>query len=113
MKKLAIAAIVAAVTGDRDERGCAVADAGPLEVVEAAGTTPSRHRGSPLVDVPDATNKSALAVGKALTDQAEVQDGQTPSATVAKSIVISQNPAPGTKVPAGTEVELTVSSGPP
>ena len=52
--------------------------------------------------------------GKALTDvQLKFKVVRTPSTTVAKRTVISQNPAPGTTVPAGTVVELTVSSGPP
>ena len=105
MKKLAIAAITAAVLA---------------MVMSGAALWRTRHLpssgqpGSGQVEVPDATNKSALTVGHALTAiNLKVKVVKTPSETVAKAMVISQNPAPGTTVPTGSEIELTVSTGPP
>jgi len=66
------------------------------------------------VAVPDGTNKSAYVAGQALTDSdLKFKLVRTSSTTVAKAIVISQDPAPGAFVAPGTVVTLTVSTGPP
>jgi serine/threonine-protein kinase len=66
------------------------------------------------VAVPDGTTKSAYVAGQALTDSnLKFKLVRTPSTTVGKTIVISQDPAPGTFVAPGTVVTLTISSGPP
>jgi serine/threonine-protein kinase len=39
-------------------------------------------------------------------------DGMEPSDTVPMNSIISQRPAPGTRVPPGTTIEVTVSRGP-
>jgi len=116
MKKLAIAAIVAAAL--------AVVTSGaalwrtrdlskPSNGTTASTGEPSTASGEPVA-VPDTTNKNFFGAGQDLSAVGlKFKVVRTPSATVAKSIVISQNPAPGTTVPAGTEVELTVSNGSP
>lgn len=67
----------------------------------------------PLVSVPSEIGKRE-AVGvqhlEAAGLKATVVSG--PSVNVSKGSVISQRPLPGTMVPHGTVVELTVSSGP-
>jgi hypothetical protein len=109
MRKLATAAILAAALA---------------MVMSGAALWRTRHLSSSKnnstvsngseVAVPDATNKIAYVAGAEMSQlKLKYKLTRTPSATVAKSMVISQNPAPGTKVPPGTQVELTVSSGPP
>jgi serine/threonine-protein kinase len=114
MKKLAIAAIVvgalavvtssAALWRTRDLSKSSN---------KTPSTTPSTAAG-PLVDVPDATNETGSAAAFALTAlDLKPKVVRTPSDTIPQGTVISQTPAPGTKAPVGTVVELTVSSGPP
>jgi serine/threonine-protein kinase len=67
-----------------------------------------------LVAVPDATNVNVYVVGNNLQTIALTYTiTKSPSASVPRLNVISQEPAPGTQVPPGTVVKLTVSSGPP
>jgi hypothetical protein len=109
MRKLAIAAIVAAALATATS-GAALWRTRHLST---SSTDNTPLPASALVDVPDATNQNVLVVGKTLTDlNLKFQLVKTPSPTVAKSIVISQNPAPGTKMPVDNAVQLTVSDGP-
>ena len=97
--------------GDGDERGGAVADTASVFVEgEPWGSTES---GAGQVTVPDMVNKNVFEAGAALaTIKLKYKVVKVPSATVAKALVISQNPAAGTVVPLGTEIELTASTGP-
>jgi beta-lactam-binding protein with PASTA domain len=117
MKKLAIAAIVVAALAVVTS-GAALWRTRDLSKPPETNSTTSSEAPSttaaPLVDVPDTTTKNAFGAAQALTDlQLHYKIVRTASATVPEKGVISQNPAPGTQVPAGTVVELTVSSGPP
>ncbi len=110
MRKLAIAAIVAAALATATS-GAALWRTRHLSTSSTENTPIPTIR--PLVDVPDATNQNVLRAGETLTDlNLKFQLVKTPSPTVAKSIVISQNPAPGTKMPVDNAVQLTVSDGP-
>jgi beta-lactam-binding protein with PASTA domain len=105
MKKLAIAAITAALLA------AVMSGAALWRTRHLSSSEPS---GSVQVDVPDGTNKSVYAAGQALNGvKLKFKVVRAPSATVAKQVVISQTPAAGTKVMEGSEVELTVSNGPP
>jgi serine/threonine-protein kinase len=67
-----------------------------------------------LVAVPDVTNVNVYVVGNNLQAIALTYSiTKSPSASVPRLNVISQDPAAGTQVPQGTNVKLTVSSGPP
>jgi eukaryotic-like serine/threonine-protein kinase len=117
MKKLAIAAIVVAALAVVTS-GAALWRTRDLSKSPETNSTTSSSEPSttavPLVDVPDTTNKNAFGAVAALTDlQLHYKIVRTPSATVPERTVMSQTPAPGTQVPPGTLVELTVSSGPP
>jgi len=108
MRKLAIAAIVAAALATATS-GAALWRTRHLSKSTENTPVPT----SALVDVPDTTNQNVLLAGKTLSDlNLKFQLVKTPSPTVAKSIVISQNPAPGTKMPVDNAVQLTVSDGP-
>ena len=66
-----------------------------------------------LVSVPNEVLKNAFIAGADLdTLKLKFRIVEAPSVSTGKGRVMAQNPAPGTKVPIGTEVELTVSSGP-
>jgi beta-lactam-binding protein with PASTA domain len=112
MKKLSVAAILlaslavvlsgAALWRTRHISTKAPATAG-LSTGSAAG----------LVDVPNEVLKNAYTAGADLTKiKLKFKVTEEPSVSTAKNKVMAQNPAPGTQVPVGTEVELTVSSGP-
>jgi hypothetical protein len=69
----------------------------------------------PPVVVPDVTNHTQTGAATTLT-AAGLRIGtvtQQPSTTIAAGLVISQNPAANAQVPAGSAVDLVVSSGPP
>jgi beta-lactam-binding protein with PASTA domain len=69
---------------------------------------------SALVAVPDTTNLNLYKAGSDLEAlQLTFVVKPTPSIEVPKNRVMSQDPAPGTSVAAGTQIELTVSAGPP
>jgi beta-lactam-binding protein with PASTA domain len=105
MKKLAIATITAAVL--------ALVMAGAT-LWRTRNASSSEQPGAQQIEVPDASNKTFLVAGQAVRRiNLKLKLVKAPSATVAESMIISQNPAAGTKVPTGTEVELLVSSGPP
>ncbi len=124
MKKLSIVAIVAAVlsvglsgvalyrTKDASSKSSTpAATAKPTAKGKGKATTTTAPGAN--VTVPTATG-SVFIAGKAIQDlKLKIKVSQSPSASVPKGSVIAQDPAPGTKVPTGTEVKLTVSSGPP
>ena len=60
-------------------------------------------RGQPI----GAVTSSLIPLGLRFT-----MDGMEPSNTVPMNSIISQNPAPGSRVPPGTTIEVTVSRGP-
>jgi beta-lactam-binding protein with PASTA domain len=108
MRNLAIAAIAAAVLATATS-GAALWRTRHLST-SSTGNKPT----SELVQVPDATNKTVLLMGALLSDlRLKFKVVWASSTTVAKSAVISQNPAPGSNVPVDTVVELTVSNGSP
>jgi len=81
-------------------------------------TTPMTEEGAsttiPLVLVPSVVGKNGLSAAADLTAvklKSSVVRG--PSVNVPRDRVISQNPQQGTRVPEGTIIELTLSSGPP
>lgn len=71
-------------------------------------------KGPATVQVPDLTGMSPSDAAKALSDAGLNLGNQSeaPSNTVAKGMIIAQNPSPGTSVAPNTAVSVTVSSGP-
>lgn len=70
--------------------------------------------GTPSVMVPDLTGLTTLNTELALSAVGLAQvHASLPSVTVAKGLVIAQNPAPGVQVVRGTTVTVTYSSGLP
>ncbi|MGH9152732.1 MAG: Stk1 family PASTA domain-containing Ser/Thr kinase [Acidimicrobiales bacterium] len=70
--------------------------------------------GAPAIDVPNLVNSSEEDAITALERLGLQADTVTePSLTVSAGQVIAQSPTPGTAVPKGATVRLTVSSGPP
>ncbi|MEY4131394.1 MAG: Stk1 family Ser/Thr kinase, partial [Actinomycetota bacterium] len=65
------------------------------------------------VEVPDVVNKSQVVASNTLGQKGfSVSVTQQSSATVASGLVISTNPAAGTKAPSGSTVTIVVSTGP-
>jgi beta-lactam-binding protein with PASTA domain len=72
-------------------------------------TTPSNGQ----VALPNLAGKQGIAAASILKKaNLKFTVVQATSPTVAKGLVISQKPAAGTKVPAGSSVQVTVSKGP-
>lgn len=66
------------------------------------------------VVVPDVVGREAMPAAVQLQQKGlAVTIVRSPSIAVPERIVIEQDPAAGTEAPAGTEVELTISTGPP
>jgi len=71
-------------------------------------------QGPQMVQVPDLTGMAAADAEAAVTRLGlQPSATQEASATVPQGQVVSQNPAPGSSVPAGSTVTVTVSAGPP
>ena len=67
----------------------------------------------PNVAVPNVTGQDVFAANSAIVAAGlQGQAVSTPSATVAKGLVISTNPAAGTQVPRGTTIQVLISTGP-
>lgn len=65
------------------------------------------------VEVPDVVNKSQVVASNTLGQKGfSVSVTQQSSTTVASGLVISTNPAAGTKAPSGSTVTIVVSTGP-
>jgi len=114
MKKLAIAAIVVAALAVVTSSAALwrTRNLSNSHSNTTPSTAPSTSQG-PLIDVPDAVNQTGAAAAFALTAiDLKSKVVRAASDTIPERTVISQTPAPGTKVPAGTVVELTISSGP-
>ncbi len=108
MRNLAIATIVAALLATATS-GAALWRTRDLST-SSTENTPS----SELVEVPDATARTIFVSAKLLSDlRLKYKVVWASSTTVAKNVVMSQNPLPGIDVPADTDVELTVSNGSP
>ncbi len=70
-------------------------------------------KGPRQVAVPDVTKQpQAAAVATLQADHLKASIQSTPSASVAKGLVMSQSPGPGQHVSQGSTVTLTVSTGP-
>lgn len=71
-------------------------------------------QGPQMVQVPDLTGMTSAEAGATL-QQANLKPNvtQQASATVPQDQVVSQNPAPGSSIPAGGTVTVVVSIGPP
>jgi len=113
MKKLAIAAIVAAVLATATSAAALyrTRDLSSPNTNSPSSTPPASSAG--LVEVPDLTNTNLFQAGATLIAvQLKFKFTHAPSDTVAKNSVISQNPAATTPVAVGTVIELTVSDGP-
>jgi len=113
MKKLAVAAIVAAVLAI----GTSGAALYRTRHLSSSKTNPTSSEvptsSAQLIEVPDMTNVPVFQAGATLTAvQLKFTTTRAPSDIVVLNSVISQTPAPATTVPAGTVVQLTVSSGP-
>jgi beta-lactam-binding protein with PASTA domain len=115
MRKLATATILAAVLA-MAMSGAALYKTRHLSSSKKDSNTTSTVSSDLPADqvvVPDATNKSAFAAGAALSNlKLKYTVTRTQSATVQKSMVISQSPVAGTTVAPGTSIALTVSNGP-
>jgi hypothetical protein len=114
MKKLAIAAIVAAVLATATS-GAALYRTRHLSTSTKNPTSSDAPTSSSaaLIEVPDVTNMPSLQAGALLTAvQLRFTIARAPSDAVAKNSVISHNPPAATLVPAGTVIALTVSDGP-
>lgn len=72
-------------------------------VTQAQQVTVPDLRGQPI----GAVTSSLIPLGLRFT-----MDGMEPSNTVPMNSIISQSPAPGTRVPPGTTIQVTVSRGP-
>jgi beta-lactam-binding protein with PASTA domain len=69
--------------------------------------------GPALVTVPSVINKNGLTAAADLANlKLEVSVLSWPSVTTLRDHVIDQDPAPGTRVPEGTAVQIKLSSGP-
>ena len=116
MKKLSIAALVVAglavlMSGAALWR---TRDISSKKSTTTAAAKPTATTAPALVSVPNATTKNAYTVGADLRKmKLKFKVVTSASVTIGKNRVMAQNPAPGTKVPVGTEIELTVSTGPP
>lgn len=69
--------------------------------------------GKPLVEVPDVRKQNQADATRALQGaKLQVSVTRAPSSSVAKGLVIEQNPAAGQQVPEGTSVGIVISDGP-
>jgi hypothetical protein len=67
-----------------------------------------------VVVVPDVVGREAMPAALQLQQKRlGITIVRSSSIAVPERIVIAQDPAAGTEVPSGTEVELTISTGPP
>ncbi|MDP8937063.1 MAG: Stk1 family PASTA domain-containing Ser/Thr kinase [Actinomycetota bacterium] len=83
------------------------------KVSEGDAVTIRVSTGAPLVDLPDVRNRSLEAATDALEPgRFVVRTRLVPDERVRENFVIDQEPKPG-RAPRGSEVLLTVSSGPP
>lgn len=88
------------------------------KTVDESSSTPTTEPGAtttiPLVVVPSVVGKNgffaAVSIEKAKLKSSVVR---APSVNIPRDRVIRQNPQQGTRVPEGTSIELTLSSGPP
>src|SRR3954447_16023734 len=114
MRKLSIAAIVVASLAVVLS-GAALWRTRDIQTGKGTSTsTPAKASTAPaLVSVPNEVLKHAMVAGAELGKlKLKFKVTMAPSVSTPKQKVMSQNPAPGTKVPVGSEVQLTVSSGP-
>jgi len=80
---------------------------------KAKATTVTTQPGAGLVAVPKVDGKNGIAAAANLKKaNLKFKVVQVTSPTVPAKTVISQKPAAGTKVPAGSTIELTISKGP-
>ena len=113
MKKLSVAAILVASLAVMLSGAALWRTREHLPSKAPAKAGLSTGSGAALVSVPNEVLKNAYTAGADLTKiQLKFKVTSEPSVSTAKNKVMAQNPAPGTQVPVGTEVELTVSSGP-
>jgi beta-lactam-binding protein with PASTA domain len=77
-------------------------------------TTTTAVPGGPLlVEVPSEINKHGMGAAAELANlKFTVTVTSGPSVTTKRDYVMNQDPAPGTMVPEGSEVQLKISSGP-
>ncbi|MGQ0832863.1 MAG: PASTA domain-containing protein [Microthrixaceae bacterium] len=123
MKRLSLVAIVVALvslgmSGWALQRSYdADSDRLPRASVTSTSTTGSSSTttlAANLVLVPTLLGKDGLGASVILRNLGlEAKVVTAPSVTVGKNRVIAVEPAVGTKVPKGTVVQLTLSSGPP
>jgi serine/threonine-protein kinase len=112
MRKLATAAIVAAVLA-MVLSGAALWRTRHLSSSKSNPGVSPTNPAAEQVAVPDVTNKNSFEASLNLSAaKLSYRMVKAPSATVAKNFVISEDPAAGTMVPAGTEIQLTTSTGP-
>jgi hypothetical protein len=103
---LAVALSAAALWRTRD------IPASPSTPTPAAGETTTTT--IPLVMVPNVINENVFVASKKMADSKLIfKVVQSPSVGVPRNVVILQIPEAGTSVPEGSEVQLTISNGPP
>ena len=84
-----------------------------LHVASASAVTATTVPGPALVVVPSEVDKNGMmAAGELAALKLNFEITPWPSVSTGVNRVISQDPQPGTSVPAGTSVRLRVSSGP-
>lgn len=89
-------------------------DAASKEPVATTASTTTAPGSGALVVVPTELGKNGFLAGVHLKQVGlTVSVTKAPSVSVPTNYVISQRPEQGTEVPAGTLIELTLSSGPP
>jgi beta-lactam-binding protein with PASTA domain len=112
MRKLAVAAMILVVLALVAVGGWAVWLSDDTTTTTESSTAVSTST-IPLVLVPTEIGKNGFFAALDLrNDGLGTSVIRTPSVSVARNRVISQRPLPGTLVPRGTVIELTISSGP-
>ncbi|MFZ6004054.1 MAG: PASTA domain-containing protein [Actinomycetota bacterium] len=117
MKRLTIAALLAAVLSLGVSTWALIRSYDVEDKGQAAVTTttePGATTTVPLVSVPTVVGKNGFFAAVSL-EQVKLKSSvvRAPSVNIPRDRVIRQNPQQGTKVPQGTVIELTLSSGPP
>jgi len=86
-----------------------------FDVESNHATTPTTTvpAGPPLVTVPSELNKNGLtAVAELANLKLATKVTTAPSVSTRRNFVLNQDPLPGTVIPEGSTVALTLSSGP-
>jgi hypothetical protein len=84
-----------------------------LHIASTSSVTTTTVPGPALVVVPSEIDKNGMvAAGELSSANLNFEITPWPSVSTGLNRVITQDPAPGTSVPAGTSVRLKVSSGP-